>query len=121
MEGATASIRRMRDALRHVVANRSLRRVEAGWLVAIAAEWAYLISLLVFAYDVGGVIAVGLLSTLRMLPAAVLAPVLTAQAARWPRGRILAAVHALRGLAVGVAAIAVLAEDRKSTRLNSSH
>ena len=110
MEGATASVRRMLDALRQVVANRSLRRVEAGWLVAIAAEWAYLISLLVFAYDVGGVIAVGLLSTLRMLPAAVLAPVLTAQAARWPRGRILAAVHALRGLAVGVAAIAVLAD-----------
>ncbi len=110
MEGATASVRRMFDALRQVVANRSLRRVEAGWLVAIAAEWAYLISLLVFAYDVGGVIAVGLLSTLRMLPAAVLAPVLTAQAARWPRGRILAAVHALRGLAVGVAAIAVLAD-----------
>src|SRR5688500_7560016 len=110
MEGATASVRRMRDALRQVVANRSLRRVEAGWLVAIAAEWAYLISLLVFAYDVGGVIAVGLLSTLRMLPAAVLAPVLTAQAARWQRGRVLAAVHALRGLAVGVAAIAVLAD-----------
>jgi MFS family permease len=110
MEGAAASVGRMRDALRQVVANRSLRRVEAGWLVAIAAEWAYLISLLVFAYDVGGVVAVGLLSTLRMLPAAVLAPVLTSQAVRWPRGRVLASVHAFRGLAVAVAAIAVLAD-----------
>lgn len=105
-----ASFRRMGHALRQVVANRSLRRVEAGWLMAIAAEWAYLVSLLVFAYDVGGVIAVGLLSTLRMLPAAVLAPVLTSQATRWPRARVLAGVHALRGVAVAVAAIAVLAD-----------
>ncbi|MDQ4036341.1 MAG: cyclic nucleotide-binding domain-containing protein [Chloroflexota bacterium] len=110
MDGVATSVGRVRDALRRVAANRSLRRVEVGWLVAIAAEWAYLVSLLVFAYDVGGVIAVGLLSTLRMLPAAVLAPILTSQSVKWPRARVLASVHAFRGVAVAVAAIAVLAD-----------
>ncbi|HEX7196832.1 MAG TPA: MFS transporter [Candidatus Limnocylindria bacterium] len=110
MAGGGASVGRMRDALRQIIANRSLQRVETGWLIAIAAEWAYLVSVLVFAYDAGGVVAVGLLSTLRMLPAAILAPVLTSHAARWPRGRVLASVHASRGLAVAACAGAVLAD-----------
>ncbi|MGH2383221.1 MAG: MFS transporter [Candidatus Limnocylindria bacterium] len=101
---------RLRDALRQVIANRSLRRVEAGWLMAIAAEWAYLVSLLVYAYDVGGVLAVGLLSTTRMLPAAILAPFLASLTDRLPRERVLVAVHACRGAAVGCAALAIVAD-----------
>ncbi|MGH2417311.1 MAG: MFS transporter, partial [Candidatus Limnocylindria bacterium] len=110
MEGPGSSVQRLRDALRQVIANRSLRQIEAGWLMAIAAEWAYLVSLLVYAYDVGGVLAVGLLSTMRMLPAAILAPFLASLTDRLPRERVLVAVHALRGAAVGCAALAIVAD-----------
>ncbi|MGQ0608020.1 MAG: MFS transporter [Chloroflexota bacterium] len=103
-------MQRLRDALRQVIANRSLRQVEAGWLMAIAAEWAYLVSLLVYAYDVGGVLAVGLLSTMRMLPAAIVAPFLASLTDRLPREQVLVAVHALRGAAVGCAALAIVTD-----------
>ena len=88
MTGSRAPTGRIRDALRQVVANRALRRVEAAWLVGIAAEWAYLVSLLVHAYDAGGIVAVGLLSTLRLLPAVVLGPILVSVTDGIPRGRI---------------------------------
>lgn len=107
MEGPEGSIKRLSSALRQVAGNRQLRRVEAGWLIGIATEWAFLISLLVYAYDVGGVLAVGLVSTMRMLPAAMLAPILASLTDRLPRGRVLVAVHACRGGAVGIAAFAV--------------
>ena len=110
MEGPESPVTRLRTALRQVVANHQLRQVEAGWLIGVAAEWAYLVSLLVYAYDVGGVLAVGLASTLRMLPAALLAPLLTSLTDRLPRGRVLLAVHVCRGIAVGLAALAVVAD-----------
>jgi hypothetical protein len=110
MTGSRAPTRRIRDALRQVAANGSLRRVEAGWLIAIAAEWAYLVTLLVFAYDTGGIVAVGLLSTLRLLPAAGLGPLLISVTDAMPRGRILAGVHSSRGLAVAVVAFMVVAD-----------
>ena len=110
MEGPDGPVRRLRHALRQVSGNRALRRVEAGWLIAVAAEWAYLVSLLVYAYDVGGLLAVGLVSTVRMLPAAILAPFLSSLADRLPRERVLMAVHAGRGVAVGLAALAVVAD-----------
>ena len=110
MEGPRGSPARMGRALRQVAANASLRRAEAGWLMAIAAEWAYLVSLLVFAYDAGGVVAVGLLSTLRMLPAALCAPLLSSLANPVRRGRVLVAVHSTRGAMVALAAFAVVAD-----------
>jgi MFS family permease len=110
MEGPQGSVKRLSSALRQVVANRQLRRVEAGWLIGIAAEWAFLVSLLVYAYDVGGVLAVGLVSTVRMLPAALLAPILASLTDRLPGGRVLVAVHACRGVAVGLAALAVVVD-----------
>ncbi len=110
MEAPESSVKRLRTALRQVAANRQLRKVEAGWLIGVAAEWAYLVSLLVYAYDVGGVLAVGLVSTLRMLPAAILAPLMTSFTDRLPRGRVLVAVHAGRGVAVALAALAVAAD-----------
>lgn len=110
MTGSRVPTPRIREALRQVVANRSLRRVEAGWLMGITAEWAYLVSLLVFAYDAGGIVAVGLLSTLRLLPSAVLGPLLISVTDGMPRGRILAGVHAGRGVAVAIAAAMVVAD-----------
>ena len=44
--------------LGEVLRNGDLRRTHAGWLLAITAEWMYVVNLLVFAYAIGGVAAV---------------------------------------------------------------
>jgi MFS family permease len=88
--------------------NRSIRRAELAWLIGIAAQWAYLVAILVYTYDIGGVAAAGLAATLRMLPAAFLAPIVTGVADRLPPGRVLFGVHAGRAVAVGLAAVVVM-------------
>ena len=96
------------EALRHVAGNPSIRRAEAAWLLGIAGQWTYLVCVLVFAYDVGGVVAAGLASTLRMLPAALLAPLVTTLADRVAPNRVLLGIHAGRALVVwGIAAVIV--------------
>lgn len=98
----------MRSALlADVLRSRDLRRVHVGWLLAVTAEWMYLVNLLVFAYAIGGVAAVGAVSVARTIPAALLAPFLAGVADRWPRSRVLLGVHGSRGMVVAGAAIVV--------------
>lgn len=91
--------------LGEVLRNGDLRRTHAGWLLAITAEWMYVVNLLVFAYAIGGVAAVGVVSVVRTLPAALLAPVMAGVADRLPKARVLLGVHGLRGLAVAAVAL----------------
>lgn len=93
-------------AMRQVAANPSLRRVAAGWLASIAAEWTFVVALLVIAHEFGGVVGVAVVTTARMLPAALLAPALAALADRHPRARVLVGVHAARAVCIGLAAAA---------------
>ena len=58
-------------------------------------------ALAVLAFREGGAVAVGVVSLLRMVPAAILSPVLTAVADRVPRDRVLVAVS----LGVGLGAV----------------
>ncbi|HTE64825.1 MAG TPA: MFS transporter, partial [Candidatus Binatia bacterium] len=95
------------DALRRVLANRDIRRAELAWMLGWAAEWAWLVALLVFAYNAGGVVVVGVLGLARTLPAAILAPVLSTIADRLPRHRVLLGVHTGRAVLIGLAAAAV--------------
>lgn len=100
---------RIPTPLAEVLRNGAIVRVEAAWVTAVASEWAYLVSLLVFAYDAGGVAAAGLVTTLRMLPPAILAPFIATIADRMPPNRVLAAVQAGRALTVGIGAIVIIA------------
>jgi MFS family permease len=96
------------SALRQVAGNGALLRLEASWLTAFVAEGAYLVSLLVFAYQIGGVVAVGLITMLRSLPSGVLAPVLISLVDRFPPARVLLGVHLARAALISVvAAVAV--------------
>jgi predicted MFS family arabinose efflux permease len=95
------------DALRRVVANPDIRRAELAWMLGWAAEWAWLVALLVFTYNAGGVVAVGVLGLARTVPAAVLAPVLSTISDRLPRHRVLLGVHAGRAALIGLATGAV--------------
>jgi predicted MFS family arabinose efflux permease len=95
------------SALRRVFGNPDIRRAQLAWTLGYTAEWAWLVALLVFAYQVGGLPAVGLVGVVRTLPAAVLAPALSSLADRLPRHRVLLAVHGGRAVLVGLAALSV--------------
>jgi hypothetical protein len=89
-----------------VAGSPEIRRAEAAWMLGWAAEWAWLVALAVFAYGAGGVALVGALGLVRTLPAALLAPGLSAYSDRWPRHRVLLAVHSGRAGLVGATALA---------------
>ena len=84
--------------------NRDLRRAELSFAAAWTAEWAFTVGLGIVAFRGGGAAAVGLVGLLRMVPAAVVAPLVTPLADRWRRERILVGVSTLRGLATAAAA-----------------
>ena len=64
----------------------------------------------IYAYQRGGATEVGVVALVRVLPAAVVAPLATQYADRWPREKVLVGVSAVRAVSVAAAAWAVLAE-----------
>lgn len=88
--------------------NANLRRAQLSFLGAWTAESAFTVALGIVAYTQGGALALGLVGLLRMLPSALLAPILSPFADRGRRERVLVAVSLLRAVATGLAA-AILA------------
>src|SRR4051812_18079455 len=93
-------------ALAAVMRNRNLRRVELAWGASIAAEWAHFVALGVFAYTEGGTTAVGIAGLVRMLPAAIVAPLASSLGDRFRRERFLTAIAVTGCLALGGSAAA---------------
>jgi MFS family permease len=87
--------------------NPNLRRAQLSFLGAWTAEWAFTVALGIVAYRDGGAAAVGLVGLLRMVPSAILAPLLSPIADRGRRERILIFVSILRGAATAAAAVVV--------------
>src|SRR5207302_11442907 len=77
-----------------VLRNAELRRVQLAWGVSIVAEWANFVALGVFAYHVGGTLAVGIAGLVRLLPAALVAPFAAFVGDRFRRERFLVAISA---------------------------
>lgn len=71
---------------------------------AFTAEWAFTVALGLVAFADGGALAVGVVGLLRLLPAALLAPVITAYADRRPREHVLVASSLVRGVSTMAAA-----------------
>ncbi|MCD2440737.1 MFS transporter [Agromyces sp. SYSU K20354] len=87
--------------------NPNLRRAQLSFLGAWTAEWAFTVALGIVAYRDGGAAAVGLVGLLRMLPSAILAPLLSPIADRGRRERVLVLVSIVRGVATAAAALVV--------------
>ena len=87
--------------------NPNLLRAQLSFLGAWTAEWAFTVGLGIVAYRDGGAAAVGLVGLLRMVPSAILAPLLSPLSDRGRRERVLIMVSVLRGIATGVAALVV--------------
>ena len=93
-------------AVRDILRNRAIRRIEIAWTAGTAADWAFLVVLLVVAYDEGGTLAVGILGAVRVVPAIVAAPFATSLVGRFRGDRVLTAINVLRcGGAVATAVV----------------
>src|SRR5436309_15530171 len=96
-------------ALAAVMRNPQLRRVELAWGASIAAEWPHFVALGVFAYAAGGASAVGIAGLVRLLPAAVCAPLASSLGDRFRRERFLLGTAALGCAALAGSAAAYAA------------
>jgi len=94
------------SAVRDVLRNRAIRRIELAWTLGTAADWAFLVVLLVVAYDEGGTLAVGILGAVRVVPAIVAAPFATTLVERFRGDRVLTVINIVRsGGTVATAAV----------------
>jgi MFS family permease len=90
--------------------NPSLRRLQLAWLGSVIGHWSYVVALSVYAFDQGGAAAVGLVWVIRLIPAAVLSPVLATFADRFSRKRVMIVTDVVRA-GLMVAAMALIATD----------
>jgi predicted MFS family arabinose efflux permease len=96
-----------RSALRAVLASPNLRGLQLAWLGSVTGEFAYSVAISVYAHDVGGATAVGLVWLVRMLPSAVGAPLIALVGDRYTRERVIFGGNLLRALLTGATAIAI--------------
>ena len=97
-------------AVREVLGNRSIRRVEIAWTAGTAADWALLVVLLVVAYEAGGTLAAGILGAVRVVPAIVAAPFAATLVERFRGDRMLTAINLLRAGGAAATAVVVAAD-----------
>lgn len=96
-------------ALGEVFRNPDLRRLQLASSGYFTGDWAYTVALAVFAYDVGGAAAVGLVGLIRMLPAGLAAPFGSMLADRYQRERVLIMIYVASAAVVGLSAVVYLA------------
>jgi MFS family permease len=96
--------------LRAVAANGDLARVELAYTTFNVAEWSTWLAMLVFAYSRGGATTAGVLATVMLVPAAVLAAPLAAFCERLPPAHALASGYAAQALTAAAVAVAMAAD-----------
>lgn len=82
----------------------------AAYLAFTITEWAAFIALIVYAYEDGGSVMVGLVSLLQLIPAALIAPVGSVLGDRHRRERVLVYSYASLTATTRLAAVALLAD-----------
>jgi MFS family permease len=91
--------------------NASLRWLELAWAASSIAYFAHLIAVSVYAYNVGGEEAVGLLFLARLIPAAIISPFAGMLGDRYSRERVLLLTNVSRVTLMGASAAAVFADS----------
>ena len=97
--------------MREVFRNPGLRKLQLAWAGSIMGSWAYSVALVVYAYDVGGAGAVGLMGLVRWLPAAVASPFAATMGDRYPRVRVMLGADLLRAAALAGMTACVLLDS----------
>ena len=92
-----------RAVISRALRNRSLRRVEIAYGLAVGAEWAVWIAFLVYGYTRGGPSAAMTIALVQVVPTALLAPALGLLASRYRVGRVLLAGYLVEAATLVVA------------------
>ena len=101
---------RLVGVVRTVSGNPGLLRLEVAFVGFNVAEWATWVSILAFAYGVGGAAATGLVALVQLVPAALVAPLAAIAGDRYRRERVLFAGYVAQALSMAATAAALLAE-----------
>jgi hypothetical protein len=92
-----------------VAGNRSLSRLLLAYAVMIVAEFGQWLALIVYAYQRGGASAAGLIAILQLVPAMLLAPVISARLSRMGAARLLMAAYVVAAATLAGCGAAILA------------
>jgi MFS family permease len=98
------------EAVRAVFANYELRRVELAYLLFYIARWGLRVSILVFAFERGGVQETALVAVIMEAPAAVVAPLASVIGDEVRRDRALFTGYAVQAAALAGTAGAIYAD-----------
>jgi MFS family permease len=97
-------------APREMLGNRDLRRLQLANLGSVLGNWAYVVGLAVYAYGEGGAGLVGLVTVIRMVPAALAGPFVSVLGDRFSRRGTMIGADVLRAVMLVVAGVAIAAD-----------
>jgi hypothetical protein len=109
MRAVRSYLLRLLGVVRTVSGNPGLLRVELAFVGFNMAEWATWVSILAFAYQVGGAPATGLVAVVQLVPAALVAPLAAIAGDRWRRERVLLVGYLAQAASMAATAAALLA------------
>ena len=96
MSRATDAVRETRTSLSTVFSNPGLRRLNLAFAGSAIGDWAYATAITIWAYDVGGVRAVGIWFTVRLLLMTILTPFASMMVDRISRKAIMVGADLIR-------------------------
>lgn len=98
-------------ALRGVLGNRPITRMELAFLLFNLAEPAMWVAILVYAFDRGGTRAAGFVTILLMVPAGILAPLVASLGDRFPKERVVRFGYLAQAVTTAAVGIAIATDD----------
>ena len=107
MQGLRARVAESTRSFAQVFANPDLRRLQLAWAGSLIGNWSYFVALAIYAYDQGGAGAVGVVSVVRMLPAAIASPFLAGLADRYSRKLVMVVTDVIRAALMVAAAVTI--------------
>jgi MFS family permease len=98
-------VRRVLRPFAFIRTSPPLRRIQVAWAGSFGGDAIVAVAFGVLAYEADGARGVAILVAAQMLPAAFLAPLMSAATHRFPRERLLLAIDLVRSLVAAVAAV----------------
>jgi MFS family permease len=108
MTGLRERLAESAAAFRGSLANPQLRRLQLAGAGSVIGQWAYSIAVAVYAFEAGGAKAIGVVTLIRTIPAAIAAPFLATIADRLPRVAVMVSTSLGRAAAIGAAGAVAL-------------
>ncbi len=110
MSQVSEAVRETKTSLAVVFRNPGLRRINLAFAGSAIGDWAYATAIVVWAYGVGGVTAVGIWGTTRLILMALITPFASTLVDRFSRKLIMVTTDLVRAALVLSAALLIWAD-----------